>query len=260
MRRGLLRQWEDKMGKNERKKARKSKRIWKLAGWFAAITLVVSLTLLVLVYFDVLPIVKDEHPEGFWTDAQILRQDTENLGQGLELQGVGRFCGVYMEDGSMDPVSDVMMIRIKNTTQQDLQLAKLSLDYEGFTAEFEITNLPAGKTVVALEKNRKPFVDQKYLNMSLSDVVFFRENMDVPTDRYQITGLDGAVNLKNCSENDIAGDIYVYYKYAAAEELYGGITFRVKIPGGLKAGETRQVAAEHFDPDRCVILSIVSGA
>ena len=260
MRRGLLCQWEEKMGKNQKKKARINKRIWKLAGGFAAITLAVSLILLVLVYFDVLPIVKDKPSESFLSDAQILRQDTELLGQGLELQGVGRYCGVYMEDGSMDQVSDVMMIRLKNTTQQDLQLAKLSLVYEGFTAEFEITNLPAGRTVIALEKNRNPFADQKYLSMSLSNVVFFEENMDAAAGRYQLTGMDGALNLKNVSANDISGDIYIYYKYIAAGELYGGVTFRAKLPGGVKAGEMRQAAAEHFDPDSCLILAVTSGA
>lgn len=71
--------------------------------------------------------------------------------------------------------------------------------------------------------------------------------------------MDGALNLKNRSPNDVAGDIYIYYKYTAAEVLYGGITFRVKIPGGLKAGEMRQATAKHFDPDSCMVLAVVSG-
>ena len=247
------------MGRTE-KKNRKNKRIWKLAVGFASLSLAASLTLLLLVYFDVLPFGKEKHPEGFWSDAQVLRQDTEVLGHGLELQGSGRFCGAYLEDGSLDPVSDVLMIQIRNTTDKDLQLAKLSLVYQNFTAEFEITNLPAGKTLVVLEKNRKPFVDQHYLNMSLSSVVFFQEQMDIQADRYEITGMDGAMNLKNISTSDTEGDIYIYYKYTAAEELYGGITFRVKVPGGIKAGELRQVNAQHFDPETCMILAVTSGA
>ena len=257
MRRGLLNQMEDKMGKTVKKKAQKNRRIWKLAMWFVSLTLVASLTLLLLVYFGVLPFGEEK---GFVSDAQILRQDTELLGKGLELQGVGRYCGCYLEDGTMEQVSDVMMLRIKNTTDQDLQLARLSLIYEDFTAEFEITNLPAGKTLVVLEKNRRAFVDEKYLSMSLSSVAFLQAHMEVPTDQYEITGLDGALNVKNISGSNVNGDIYIYYKYTAAEELYGGITFRVKIPGGLRAGELRQVNAEHFDPERCMLLAITSGA
>ena len=243
-----------------RKKKRKSNRIWKIAIGFAALTLVAALTLLLLIHFDVLPIGAGMDQKDFLGDAQVLRQDTEQLGHGLELLGVGRYVGTYLEDGSLDSVSDVLMVRIKNTTERDLQLARLSLVYEGFTAEFEITNLPAGRTVVGLEKNRKPFVDQKYLSMSLSGIAFFQQQMDIPTDRYEITGMDGALNVKNISAEDVSADVYVYYKYVAAEDFYGGITFRVKIAGGLKAGEMRQVASKHFDPETCMILAITAGA
>lgn len=242
------------------KKKRKNNRIWKIAIWFASSALVAALTLLLLIHFDVLPIGEEKNRNDSFGNAQVLRQDTEQLGYGLELLGVGRYAGAYLEDGSLDQVSDVLMVRIKNTTDRDLQLARLSLVYEGFTAEFEITNLPAGKTLVVLEKNRKPFVDQKYLNMSLSGIAFFRQQMDIPTDRYEITGLAGALNVKNISAEDVGADVYVYYKYVAAEELYGGITFRVKIAGGLKAGELRQVASQHFDPETCMILAITAGA
>ena len=47
------------------------------------------------------------------------------------------------------------------------------------------------------------------------------------------------LNVPNISDEDIPGDVVVYYKHASADMLYGGITYRVTISGGIKAGESR---------------------
>ena len=56
--------------------------------------------------------------------------------------------------------------------------------------------------------------------------------------------------------DDISGDIYIYYKFAATDIFYGGITFRVRVEGGLKAGELRQIPAGHFKPGECRIVQV----
>ena len=219
----------------------------------------VAVILLLLAHFGVLPDKKPQTPNSFVTQSEIQQYDTEQLGYDLELQGVGRYAGLYLEDGSNDTVSNILMIKIKNTGEKDLQLARLSLTYSDFTAEFEITNLPAGRTVVVLEKNRHAYTEERHLSVALSDVVFFQKQMDVSDQVYEITGLPGAINLKNCSASDISGNIYIYYKYISEYELYGGITFRAKVEGGLQAGEIKQVSSSHFDPNSCIILSVNTG-
>lgn len=226
---------------------------------FAAVVLLAAVVLIVLAYKGVFN-PKQPLTDGLFKEAQLQQAHYEFLGHDLELEGVGQYSGLYMEDGSMDDVSNVMMIRIKNTGDHDLRLARLYLTYSDTTAEFEITDLPAGKTMVVLEKNRQSYIDSKYLSVQLENVVFFDENMDVYADRYQITGLEGALNVKNISLSDINSELYVYYKYISGDTLFGGITFRVKISDGLKAGELRQVSAGHFDPDNCIILSVTSEA
>lgn len=244
------------MGKISRKKQHKL-----LVGAIAlAITVFcVAVILMLLTHFGVLPLNNPHNSDSFVTQSEIKQHDTEQLGYDLELQGVGRYAGFYIEDGTNDPVSNTLMIRIKNTGEMDLQLARLSLTYSDFTAQFEITNLPAGRSVVVLEKNRHAYTDENHLSVALSDIVFFEEQMDVSDQTYEITGLPGAINIKNCSASDISGDISVYYKYIADDELYGGITFRAKIEGGLQSGEIRQAASSHFDPDQCIILSVNIG-
>ena len=64
-------------------------------------------------------------------------------------------------------------------------------------------------------------------------------------DRVKLQFLDGVINVTNVSDTDIEGEIVVYYKNAASDLYYGGITYRSRVAGGIKAGETRQVAGAH---------------
>ena len=59
-----------------------------------------------------------------------------DLGVGLLVTKIGSYAGIYMEDGSDRIVSNMMMLLVKNTTGKDLQLARISVVYEDFTAEF----------------------------------------------------------------------------------------------------------------------------
>jgi hypothetical protein len=242
---------------NSKRKKRCARKLRRSAIIFASTVLAVSLTLLVLIWLGVFDRQKPL-TDGLIRQSRLEQTHFEKLGHNLELEGVGRYSGLYMEDGSMDEIADVMMIRIKNTGDYDLRLARLFLTYSDGTAEFEITNLPAGKTMVVLEKNRRPYSEDEHLSVKLEDVVSFEENMDVFSDRYEITGMDGALNIKNDSNADVNGDLYVYYKYISGDMLYGGVTFRSKISGGLKAGELRQVSAGHFHPDNCILLAVTS--
>ena len=58
---------------------------------------------------------------------------------------------------------------------------------------------------------------------------------------------------------DIPGDIYVYYKNSASDLLYGGITYRVAVKGGLAAGKSTQVIAGHYVSGGSRIVSVDCG-
>lgn len=169
---------------------------------------------------------------------------TVNLGYGLELTDSGKYTGLYMEDGSNEVLSDVMMIIVENKGDQDIQLAQISAVCGGEEYSFSLTNLAVGARAVLLEQERKSSAE---LTSAVMDTcALFQEPMSTEGDRIEVSGLDGMVNVKNISGADISGDIYVYYKYAADDIYYGGVTFRVRVEGGLKAGEIRQIPAGHY--------------
>lgn len=125
-----------------------------------------------------------------------------NLGHGMYITEIGKYTGIYMEDGSDELVSDIMMIKVTNEGEQTIQYAEIMM----------------------------PVGDKEAI---------FEENLSLYEDCVKIQKLDGAMNIFNISEANIGGDIIVYYKNKMSDLLYGGITYRVKIEGGLKKGEVK---------------------
>ena len=181
------------------------------------------------------------------------------LSEELQILTVSGYSGMYVEDGSNEIVSDVMMVIVENTSLQDLQLARFRLEYSDFTASFEITNLPAGEKLVALERNRHTNVAEKHLSAKIDAMVFFPEPMDLHEDSFRISGSDGVLRVENISGSDISGDIMIFYKNSAQDLLNGGITYRIVVRDGLAAGESKQIISGHYSPENSRIISVVYG-
>lgn len=184
------------------------------------------------------------------------QQEPINLGYGLQITDSGRYTGLYMEDGSNELVSDVMMVIVQNNGAEDIQLAEFTAVSGGEEYHFKLTNLAAGERVVLLELERRAASSAPLESAVLGNTALFPEPMELYEDTIEIGGLEGMLNVQNISDADISGDICIYYKYAAQDIYYGGITFRVRIEGGLKAGELRQIPAGHFDPDGCAVVQV----
>lgn len=170
------------------------------------------------------------------------------LGYGLKVTDMGSYTGMYMEDGTDEIVSGVLMLMVENTGEQDIQYAEITMDFADQQARFSLTTLPVGAKVVLLEKNRLQWqenMDDGTVQPMVDNVAYFQEPISTMEDKLKIGILDGAINVTNISGEDIPGTIAVYYKNAAADIYYGGITYRIQIQGGLKAGEVRQVMTNH---------------
>lgn len=179
-----------------------------------------------------------------------------NLGYGITLERVDDYTGAYMEDGSDEVVSGIMMAFITNSGDQDLQFAKVEVAFPDGVYYFEISDLPAGASVVVLEKNRAAMNDGVPTSAIMKNTVFFQEKMNIHADVFEVSGASGMLNVKNMSDHDISGDIYIHYKNCVDDLFFGGIAYRVRIEGGLKAGEIRQIMTGHYNPQNCVIVAI----
>ncbi len=180
------------------------------------------------------------------------------IADGLQITAMNDYSGMFFEDGSDDIVSSIMMIVLENTSEKDLQLLRIYVEYEGFTAEYEATNVPAGRSVVLLEKNRHTFSGQEHKNIEVENMVFFSEKMDVMKDTFEVIKGDGFVELKNLSGESVDGITYVYYKNTADDILYGGVTYRATIDSSIPAGESARVLTQHFSENQTEIVQIVN--
>lgn len=187
------------------------------------------------------------------------RPDPMQICEGLRIEEIGSYVGIYMEDGSDEIVSDVMMVILSNTGEQDLQLMQLQLVYEDLTAEFEASNVPAGERIVLLEKNRAPVPQGELQSVETGHVIFFPEPMSLYADQFEITGGKGYLDVKNISGEDVSGLIRVFYKNASQDLLYGGITYMATLQDGIPAGETVRIMTSHFSDSGSRIIHVVCG-
>lgn len=170
-----------------------------------------------------------------------------NLGYGFEITDVGSYTGMYMEDGSDEIVSGVLMIVVTSTSDKTLQYAKITMPAGETDAIFELSTLPPGESVVLLEQNRMAYdKNLGYDFATAENVAFFQQEPSLMEDTFELQILDGVINVTNISDKDIDGEIVVYYKNSATDLYYGGITYRSRVTGGLKAGEIRQVVGGHI--------------
>ncbi len=186
------------------------------------------------------------------TESGLLPMD---LGQGLIITDIAEYTGAYVEDGSDAVVSGVLMVILENTAEEALQYARITLYFGETPAEFTVSNLPAGGRVVLLEKNRASYVSDRPDRGELADVLFLPA-FEMYADIFEIAGTKGNLTVKNISDTAVAGDIYVYYKNSAQDLFYGGITYRARVEGGLKPGESKQIIAAHYNPSGSTILMV----
>ncbi|MBQ8856547.1 MAG: hypothetical protein IJ024_00230 [Lachnospiraceae bacterium] len=188
------------------------------------------------------------------------RKETSiNLGNGMRITEVGKYTGVYMEDGSDEIVSGVMMIVVQNEGENTIQYAEITMPVGEEEAFFTMSTLTPGSTMILLEQNRMAYIDAEYTTAVAENVAIFSEPLSLCEDKLKLQILDGAINVSNISGEDINGDIMIYYKNSSVDAFYGGITYRVRIEGGLKKDEIKQIMASHFSESGSTIMFVTIG-
>ena len=200
---------------------------------------------------------KDKMPEDV-TDEEAASDFPIVLEQGLQIQKIDSYTGPYWEDGSDEEASELLMIELKNISGKNIQIAVVQLMFGEESAVFQITNLPDGESVIALEQNRRKYTEEMPSKLTIENIAYMDE-FSMQEDAVKIMALDGIINVENISEKDIEQPIFIYYKNYEDDQYHGGITYRVRIEEGLKAGEIRQLKASHYHEGKSRILMVSFG-
>lgn len=70
-------------------------------------------------------------PDEYGLAPEPSKLDGVDIGNDLEIVSTGRYAGLFVEDGTDETVSDVFCIRVKNTGEQDVQYAHITLPAAG---------------------------------------------------------------------------------------------------------------------------------
>lgn len=171
------------------------------------------------------------------------------LDDALCIEKIGQYTGIFVEDGSDEPVTGVLMMHVTNITEDPIQYAEITLDVGGKTARFTVSVLPAGATAVLIEQSRMAYSEEVDYTAAVADcgkIAGFDRDLTLQEDKLKIQILDGGVNIQNISGADITETIVLTYKNINNGVYHGGIAYRVRLEGGLKADELRQIMVNHI--------------
>ena len=176
---------------------------------------------------------------------------------GISVVALDNISGMYVEDGSDEVMSGIFAVTFRNDSGSDLQYAKLVLTVGDEDYTFEISTLPAGATVRAMEANKKAFVAAKGdVTLTQESVAWFNESPSMHENVLKIIERDGAIIVENISDKTVAAPIYVYYKNYVDGEYVGGITYRAGTQEELAPGKAVALNASHFDPDASRLMFV----
>lgn len=171
------------------------------------------------------------------------------------IEGIGQYTGPFVEDGSDEPVANVLAIVVKNDSDTDIEYAEVKFAAEdGSEADFHISTLPAGKSAVVLEQNKREYSADETFTFA-EKLYAAAEEMALMEEEAEVTAKDGVLTLKNLTKEPFE-TIYVRYKNKLNEDYYlGGITYSCKFEN-VGAGKSAEAQTKHFTADGSTVLMV----
>ena len=150
----------------------------------------------------------------------------------------------------------VLSVFVRNVSDEDIQYALLSVVTGDGRAEFPISTLTAGASATLRCNNGYIFDEEAiYHSWKVTDKAVFKEDLSCYPDVFKIDGTDGFISIKNISNKNIEGRIYIYYKNITDGVYDDGVTYRAYVDG-LKKGKTAQISTQHYLKDSSHILFV----
>lgn len=180
---------------------------------------------------------------------------TNNGGAGdIVCNELGNYSGIYVEDGSDEPVENVAAVRVTNRTDRFLDFAEITVNINGKAATFIVTGLPARRSAWVLEANRMTIGETA--DFEIADCVSsFRDDVIAETDKVKITADGNMLTVTNTASQTLQ-NVAVYYRTLHTDGRFlGGITYKVSA-GTLEAGESATVIAGHYETGTSEIVRI----
>ena len=150
-------------------------------------------------------------------------------GTNLIAQRISPYEGPFLEDGTDREVVNIAALHVYNNGSSEIYKARIALFWSDGFYTFEADHIPAGETVVILEKNGCLYRQGDYIQCNGWQELG-KENA-VSNDVSVTEMALGTVVVNNLTDETLR-NVCVYYKtWLAPPNVYvGGITYMVQIP------------------------------
>ena len=187
-------------------------------------------------------------------------QELIDLGSGLILTKLSEVTGNFPEDGKDEFVERMLSATFFNDGEETIQYASVQVTVGEETYSFVLSTLPAGKSVRVFEADKKGLAESSgTISASLESFAYFQEEPSVHEDELAITVSDGTISVRNISGADIEKEISVFYKTVSGDTFIGGITYRLRVPAGLAAGDEYKGSAVHASEKASQVMFVTYG-
>lgn len=176
--------------------------------------------------------------------------------EGISVVSIDNISGMYVEDGSNDVLSEIFTVTFRNNSEKALQYAKLILTVGEESYAFEISSVPSGASVRAMEINRKCFVPSEGDCTLTREDISWVDDFSLCENIFKITPKNNAIIIENISDSLVTAPIYVYYKNYIDDIYVGGITYRISTQQSLEPGQAVALSAKHFDSEASQIMFV----
>ena len=163
----------------------------------------------------------------------------------LVIEGIGQYSGEFVEDGSGEPVANVLAFFIRNNSKEFIEYENVTFTLnDSEQASFKISGIPAGKCVLVMEENKREFNRDDSMIYE-TQLYSERKDISLKEDEIQVYAADGELSVENISKTPFEV-VYIRYKTKILPECYlGGITYNCTIEE-LADGEKKSVKTGHF--------------
>lgn len=182
--------------------------------------------------------------EGIITLSESVSLPVTISGTNLIAQKLSPYEGPFLEDGTDREVVDVAALHVRNSGDTEVYKARIALFWSDGFYIFEADHIPAGETVVILERSGGSYRQGNYTQCNgwqeLGQINAVSKDVSV-TDMAL-----GTVVVNNLTDETLR-NVCVYYKtWLAPPNVYvGGITYMVQIPV-LLPKESKHLYPYHY--------------
>lgn len=172
----------------------------------------------------------------------------------VSVTALGGYDGLFIEDGSDEPVTGVLALQFRNDGSQAIAYAEYVFRAGEATLSFQLSNLPAGESAVVLEAGRHAYDSAEALKLTDRLVAFVDELTFASDQVLLVDNSDNSLTLMNLTDRTLPV-VRVFYKYWYEDEqtFVGGITYTAK-GRNIPAGGSVTIRPSHYVSDGCVLM------